>query len=599
MFNHNMETVARLYKRVRPQARYRQSLEVLRFAKSYRPESLTKSGAMLGLGETEPEVQELMRDLRESNVEVATLGQYLQPTRRNLAVAEYVAPQQFDAYRDYGLSVGFKMVFSGPLVRSSYMADVVNEQASHSVNFALSLFSAALLILIFPPFNLTWIAPVALTPLLIACARESSWKLRFLEGWAAGFVFWFGVCTWIQFVLEVHGGLGRWGGWGTFVLFSVLKGLHMAIFSTLAGLLMPRPWAIPAVAALWTGIEFTHGPLGFAWLDLGNAGIGMPVPMRLAPITGVYGLSFVFAMLACSVALIVLRRPRIQIAWVIALPLLVALPSAPAPAQGTEHALLVQPNIDPEMTWTTSILGRVERDLALLSHVPGERLIIWPEVPAPFYPSQTAFRDYTAQIAQSEHAYFLFGGVAYTTAGAPLNSAFLIAPSGLMIDRYDKIKLVPFGEFVPSIFAWVNRISKETGDFAPGNRIVVFPVGEHHIGAFICYESAFPGLVRQFARGGAELLVNLSNDGYFGHSAAREQHLELVRMRAAENRRWILRGTNDGITAVIDPAGRITYRAPPYRELAAAVTYRYLSNQTIYTRFGDWFAWACLGAGTR
>jgi lipoic acid synthetase len=129
VFNHNMETVSRLYKQVRPQARYRQSLEVLRFAKQYRPESLTKSGAMVGLGETEAEVQELLRDLRGSEVDVATLGQYLQPTRRNLRVAEYVTPQQFDSYRDFGLSIGFKMVFSGPLVRSSYMADAVHEEA--------------------------------------------------------------------------------------------------------------------------------------------------------------------------------------------------------------------------------------------------------------------------------------------------------------------------------------------------------------------------------------------------------------------------------------------------------------------------------------
>lgn len=129
VFNHNMETVTRLYKRVRPQANYRQSLEVLRFAKRHRPESLTKSGLMAGLGETADEVQVLLRDLREADVDVATLGQYLQPTRRNLRVAEYLTPQQFDAYRDYGLSIGFKMVFSGPLVRSSYMADLVTEQA--------------------------------------------------------------------------------------------------------------------------------------------------------------------------------------------------------------------------------------------------------------------------------------------------------------------------------------------------------------------------------------------------------------------------------------------------------------------------------------
>jgi lipoic acid synthetase len=131
VFNHNLETVPRLYRRVRPQANYRQSLEVLRFARRYRPASITKSGAMVGLGETPREVEALLRDLREAEVDIATLGQYLQPARRNLPVIEYVHPTQFDAYRDYGLSIGFKMVFSGPLVRSSYMADLVNEQASH------------------------------------------------------------------------------------------------------------------------------------------------------------------------------------------------------------------------------------------------------------------------------------------------------------------------------------------------------------------------------------------------------------------------------------------------------------------------------------
>lgn len=130
VYNHNMETVQRLYRRVRPQARYRQSLDVLAFAKRYRPEALTKSGLMVGLGETAPEVHELLHDIQASGTDVATIGQYLQPTRRNLAVAEYVTPAKFDAYRDYGLSLGFKMVFSGPFVRSSYMADQVSETAS-------------------------------------------------------------------------------------------------------------------------------------------------------------------------------------------------------------------------------------------------------------------------------------------------------------------------------------------------------------------------------------------------------------------------------------------------------------------------------------
>ena len=133
VFNHNLETVPRLYARVRPQADYKQSLDVLKFARRKAPAVLTKSGFMVGLGETETEVRELLRDLRTAQTDVATIGQYLQPTRRNLPVAEFVEPRQFDAYRDYGLSLGFKAVFSGPLVRSSYMADEVNRTARERV----------------------------------------------------------------------------------------------------------------------------------------------------------------------------------------------------------------------------------------------------------------------------------------------------------------------------------------------------------------------------------------------------------------------------------------------------------------------------------
>jgi apolipoprotein N-acyltransferase len=465
------------------------------------------------------------------------------------------------------------------------------------VNFALAILTGLTLILTFPNFTFTWLAPVALAPLLIAVAHESSWKKRFLQGWIAGFVFWFGVCNWIQFVLEVHGGMGRWGGWGTFVLFAIIKGLQMAAFAALAGWLMSRWWAIPAVAALWAGIERTHGPAGFAWLDLGNAGIDMPVLMRLAPFTGVYGLSFVFAMCGVAVALIVLRRPRRELAWMLVLPLLFVLPVAPDVVQGKEHAMLVQPNVDTEMEWTTASLAQVERSLAAFSASQSSSFIIWPEVPAPFYPSDAEFRVFIESIARSNRAYLLFGGVSYNSVHAPLNSAFLLDPNGQMMGRYDKIKLVPFGEYVPDIFGWVNRITKEAGDFAPGERVVDFPVNGHKIGSFICYESAFPDLVRQFATGGAEVLINISNDGYFGHSAAREQHLELVRMRAAENRRWILRATNDGITATVDPAGRVAFRAEPYQLLSALVPFEYRRDVTIYTKFGDWFAWGCLAAG--
>jgi apolipoprotein N-acyltransferase len=465
------------------------------------------------------------------------------------------------------------------------------------VNLVLALLSGLLLVLLFPGFNLTWLAPVALAPILIACGLERSWKRRWFYGWAAGVVFWCGVCPWIEFVMDVHGGMGPWGGWGTFVLFGLYKGLHMAVFATLAGFLMPRWWAIPAVAALWTGIERTHGYFGFAWLDLGNAGIDMSWPMRLAPITGVYGLSFVFAMLSCAVALLFIRRPRRELLWLVALLAPIALPGPPGPSAASRRALLVQPNIDTELQWTEDNVRDTEEKLAALSRAKGGDLILWPEVPAPFYVTDAKFRDYTGRIAQAAGVPFLFGAVGFTPQREPLNSAVMLDPSGKIVDRYDKINLVPFGEFIPPMFGWVNRITKEIGDFVPGERVVVFPFDGHKLGAFICYESVFPDLVRQFVRDGAEVLVNLSNDGYFGHSAAHQQHLEIVRMRAAENRRWILRATNDGITAAIDPAGRVVERMPAFVQTAGLLPYDYERTETPYTRHGDWFAWACFAAG--
>ncbi len=467
------------------------------------------------------------------------------------------------------------------------------------MNFLLSLASAGLLILCFPRFDLAWLAPFALTPMLVALAVEPRPWRRFLMGWSAGAVFWFGVCYWIQFVLAFHGGMGNLAGWLLFLLFCAAKALHMGFFAWLAGILMRRWWAIPGVAALWVAVEVTHGSLGFAWLALGNAGIDMSFPMRLAPYTGVYGLSFVFAMMAVTLALAVLRRPRVELLWLAPLAALLLLPPLPRAEAGHDTALLVQPNISETEQWTFESLERTQRRMAALTlesalaqTAQPPSLLIWPEAPAPFYYDEDPhLRNYIEALTHTAHAYLLTGEVSHTPRGAPLNSAVLISPAGSLVSRYDKVNLVPFGEFVPWPFGWLtSKISTEAGDFAAGKRVVVSPVGAHKIGVFICYESVFPRFVRQFADDGAEVLVNISNDGWFGQSAARRQHLSLVRMRAAENRRWILRSTNDGITATIDSAGRVRGSLPGYVEATSYSGFSYIAEKTIYTRFGDWFA---------
>jgi len=464
-----------------------------------------------------------------------------------------------------------------------------------------ALLTAVLLVLAFPHFNFVWLAPVALTPLLVAVAGEPRPWLRFLLGWLAGIVYWFGVCYWIESVLASYGGLGTILAWLSFLLFCLIKALHLGVFAWLAGILMRRWWAAPAVAALWVAVEATHGFLGFAWLALGNAGINLGLPMRLAPYTGVYGLSFVFMVMATGMALAVLGRPRLQLMWLVALPFLIFLPPLPDAQRGHESAVLVQPNISEDEQWTTESVDRMQRNLAALSlrtamtgGAEHPSLIVWPEVPAPLYYDQDArLRGYLDDLARAANAHLLLGVVAHTPQGAPLNSAILLSPEGKLITRYDKVNLVPFGEYVPWPFDFVKRITTEAGDFTPGTRVVVSPVDGHKIGAFICYESVFPNFVRRFVADGAEVLFNISNDGYFGRSGARQQHLEIVRMRAAENRRWILRSTNDGITATIDPAGRLRGSLPLYVQAASLTGFTYIRERTFYTRFGDWFPILC------
>jgi apolipoprotein N-acyltransferase len=468
------------------------------------------------------------------------------------------------------------------------------------LNLGLAAASAGLLILAYPHFDLAFLAPVAISPLVLASALEKRPARRFLLGWLAGVIYWAGACYWIQGVLEAHGSMSGTASWGAYALFSVFKALHMGVFALLAGLLMPGAWAVLSVPALWVAIESTHRWLGFAWLGLGNAGIDMGLPMRLAPWTGVWGLSFLFAMTGTVAALVALGRPRKQLAPVLALPLLLALPALPEPRRGMETAVLVQPNISEDADWTPQWVEDMHRRLDSLStsslaQNQDARLLVWPEMPAPMYYYESArFRERIDNLARTTETFVLLNVVPHDSAGAPLNSALLISPQGRPLARYDKMNLVPFGEFVPGIFKLlVAKVSSEAGDFTAGGRQVLLPAGGHRIGAFICYESVFPDFVRKFARGGADLFVNISNDGWYGDSAARYQHLEIARMRAAENRRWILRATNDGITSTIDPAGRVYVNLPSHTASAAGTSFSYIKEVTFYSRFGDWFVWLC------
>jgi apolipoprotein N-acyltransferase len=465
------------------------------------------------------------------------------------------------------------------------------------MHLLLAAISGVLLALVFPRYDAWWLAPVVLTPLTIALVQEYVPLRRFLLGWVMGLVFWAMTCNWIASVLEVHGGMGFWGGWGAFALFCVLKSLHYGVYSLLGGILVRHWYGPPAMALLWAGLERTQEPLtGFGWLMLGNAGTEIPVALRLAPYTGVYGISFVFALMAISLALILLRKPRIYTAWLLFVLLPVFLPKVPEGLKTTGSAVAVQPNFPVLSDWTSELYRDQKELLTSLSLAAGQGkqpgLILWPETPTPiFFGTDADLQGRVRELTTTLQAPILFGSIARTATGQALNTAQFVGAKGETGGRYDKVFLVPFGEYVPELFSWVNQVSGEVGAYTPGQKIVTFPVDGRWIGAFICYESAVPHHVREFARSGAELFVNLSNDGYFFETAAREQHLQLVRMRAAENRRWILRVTNNGITVAIDPAGVVRQSFPGFQAMAGTLNFGWRADLTPYTRYGDWFAW--------
>ncbi len=459
------------------------------------------------------------------------------------------------------------------------------------IRLLLALFSGFLLVLLYPPYSLAPLAPVVLAPLLVALGREFRPAGRFFLGYATGIVLWAGVCWWIAPVLAVHGDMGPAGGWGSFALFCILKSIHYGVFGLLAGVLVRHWYGPPAVALLWAVLERSQEPLTlFGWLMLGDAAIDMSLPLRLAPYTGVYGLSFLFTLSAACFAALLLRYPHKHALWALLTLIPAVLPPLPHGLRPDAHAAIVQPDLPASMDWTAESYAAAKTKLVDLSRQALEQgpvnVVLWPETPGPmYYFADADLRARVQEVSTAAAAPVILGTIWRDPTGAPRNSA-LLAPAAI---RYDKVYLVPFGEYVPSLFSFVNQVSDEAGAYTPGHDTVIMPLNGRKAGTFICYESAVSHHVRDFASRGAQVFINLSNDGYFFRTQARAQHLQLVRMRAVENRRWILRATNNGISAVVDPAGVVREQLPGFDAHAARVAYGYVTEQTLYTRAGDWF----------
>ncbi len=370
--------------------------------------------------------------------------------------------------------------------------------------------------------------------------------------------------------------------------------------------------------SLWVVLEYlrSHIFTGFPWELLGYSQFSNLTIVQIADLTGPYGISFIIMFFNTLIYEMIAnpwkdrRTYFLKSASVFAvIYLLVYLYGIYAlfkydEISGIYRVSIIQGNIDQSLKWDKnfreSTINIYER-LTMSSLNRDPELIVWPETAAPFfYNIEKEYRDRIENIAKKSGRFLLTGSPSVKMGnGKPelLNSAFLIDPSGKTIDGYDKIHLVPFGEYVPlqRILFFIKPLVEAAGDFKSGSRYVVFDADGKKFSVVICFEAIFPELCRKFIKAGAEFLINITNDAWFGETSAPYQHLSMVVFRAIENRVFIVRAANTGISAIINPAGRIVTRSELFKEAVLTGEIGMRSGYTIYTRAGDVFAWICIG----
>jgi apolipoprotein N-acyltransferase len=500
-----------------------------------------------------------------------------------------------------------------------------------------------------------WIALLPLLMALLGNDKQGNPLTRVQGaalGYACGFVWYLGNCYWVYQTMYLYGGLPKPIAVGILILFCLYLGLYHALFGTLLAafrIRFGRQAALLLMPFAWVAVELARARItGLPWDLLGVAQVDSPVLTRLAPITGTYGLSFIIAAVNALwlVRIRVRERRHTRTAFTAAGVIFVVLYvialrriESPQEVSTTAHATLVQENLEvgaantgpqtssqqllesfsylsrfpsphfllgiPELRGTQSIYlihqhPEEETDPKASVSMPTD-LIVWPESPAPFEENDPQFRAALSNLARQANAPIIAGNIGTdrnteSPRGYNLfNSASFVNPQGEFVGRYDKMHLVPFGEYVPfkALFFFAKSLLYEAGSFDRGQRRIVFNTNGHTYGTFICYESIFGDEIREFSKLGAEVLVNISNDGWYGDTSAPWQHLNMVRMRAIENHRWIIRATNTGVTASITPYGRVIAAAPRHIRTSIRVGFGYEHDLTFYSVHGDLFAYAC------
>lgn len=490
-----------------------------------------------------------------------------------------------------------------------------------------AILTGFLLIFSFPKWDIEALAWVAFIPLFFSIENKNPLH-AFLLGWIAGLVFFFGSLNWIITTIVTYGHIPWIVGFFAFLLMSFILASYPGLFSW--GIrYCSRYYSLPKTIlypVLWTGLEFFRGHffIPFPWASLGYSQYHQIRLIQFADLTSVYGVSFLIIMINTALfePLYIyfyhgkFEKPPFIFSWSPIVFTLFVLFSILAygnyklipPGKGKVVRIsVIQGNIDQNKKWDERFRNETLLDYEQLSRRAAERhpdLILWPETAVPFlFEREPVYRDSLSQFVKTLHVSLLFGSPAVNLKPFGTewyNSAYLINSDGILVDRYDKINLVPFGEYIPfqPLLFFVNKLTEGIGDFKGGTRPTVFALADHPFGTLICFEVIFPELFRKFVDQGAVFMTTITNDAWFGRTSAPYQHLSMVVFRAIENRTPIARAANTGISGFIDSRGNILKSTSLYVQDQMTDDLKYYKEKTFYTQHGDVFGWSILSIGT-
>lgn len=483
-----------------------------------------------------------------------------------------------------------------------------------AVRVVLAAASGVLFALAFPDYSIAWLAFFALIPLLVALQRVRGAGEAFLLGWLSQAVAWLMMVPSVVRVMSHYGGLPYVTGVLIFIVMSAYLGLYGGVFAAVVHLIAPRerfgPWLLVPLA--WASVEFVRTYLltGFPWNLVAAAIVDYAPLIQISRAAGPYFLGCLILLPTVLISWLITNRPQPVVRVLATAAVLIVVfvwwatgyvaerwRSSREAGDETFTAALLQPNISQEMRWNESnVVTIFQRMMALTNEAAdrGANIVIWPESTVPLsYATTSFYREAIESLSRDRGVDIILGSVAEDPARPDRiwNAAFLVS-GGRTIGHYDKIRLVPFGEYVPlrKMLFFARKLVHAVGEFQFGTND--FPLrGKTSYGPAICYEVVFPEITRTQVRHGAAVLVTITNDAWYDGTSAPRQHLNQARLRAVEDDRDLLRAATTGISAFVDRTGRVVKELPMGREGTIYAKFSTRRSITPYVRFGDWFAW--------